>query len=110
MEQCQLNDAMIEEAGKIFAALGDPSRLKLLRLLMAAPGPLTLGFLADSAGLSTANTSKHLGCLMRAGLVAREKSGSFCHFRLAGSFTMEACSLIRRHVVERTQSAYRALA
>jgi DNA-binding transcriptional ArsR family regulator len=109
MNKPQLNDAMIEEAGRIFNALSDPSRLKLLRLLLAAPGPVNQRVLAESAGLSQANTSKHLVCLMQAGLVVREKEGNFCFFRLSDSLVSEVCGLVREHVVSRTQTAYQSL-
>ena len=109
MEHSPLSDAMIDEAGRIFSALSDPSRLKLLRLLMAAAEPVSQRVLAESAGLSQANASKHLICLMQAGLVEREKDGNFCYFRISGSLAPDVCRLVRNHVVNRTQSAYQSL-
>lgn len=109
MNKPQLSDPMIEEAGKVFSALGDPSRLKLLRLLMASPSPLSQGVLAEAAGLSQANTSKHLVCLVQAGLVTREREGNQAYFRLAGPLVTEACRLVKEHVVNRMQSAYISL-
>jgi len=109
MNKAFLSDAMIEEAGRIFAALSDPSRLRLLRLLMAEAGPLSQGALAEAAGLSQANTSKHLGSLVQAGLVAREREGNMAYFRLAGSLVSDVCGLVKGHVLNRTQRAYRSL-
>jgi DNA-binding transcriptional ArsR family regulator len=109
MNKSPLSDQMIEEAGRIFSALSDPSRLKLLRLLMASPEPLSQGVLAEAAGLSQANTSKHLVCLLQTGLVARERDGNLAYFRLAGPLVPDACSLIKEHVVTRMQSAYKSL-
>ena len=109
MNKSQLSDQMIEEAGRIFSALSDPSRLKLLRLLMASPEPMSQGVLAEAAGLSQANTSKHLVCLLQAGLVAREREGNQAYFRLTGPLVLDACRLIKDHVMNRTQSAYKSL-
>ena len=109
MNPSQLSDQMIEEAGRIFSALSDASRLRLLRILMASGRPLGQGVLAESAGLSQANTSKHLICLVQAGLVAREREGNLVFFRLASPLVPEVCGLLKNHVVGRMQSAYNSL-
>ena len=109
MNNLQLSDPMIEEAGRIFSALSDPSRLKLLRLLMASPEPLSQGVLAEATGLSQANTSKHLVCLVQAGLVTREREGNLAYFRLVGPLVPDACRLVKDHVIHRMQSAYQSL-
>jgi DNA-binding transcriptional ArsR family regulator len=109
MNNPQLSDQMIEEAGRIFSALSDPSRLKLLRLLMASKEPMSQGILAEAAGLSQANTSKHLGCLLQAGLVAREREGNMAYFQMVGPLVPNVCGLVKGHVLNRTQSAYQSL-
>lgn len=109
MNQHPLSDQMIEEAGRIFSALSDASRLKLLRLLMASREPMSQGVLAEAAGLSQANTSKHLVCLVQVGLVAREREGNQAYFRLVGPLVPEVCGLVKGHVVNRTQTAFQSL-
>jgi len=109
MNKPQLSDQMIEEASRIFSAMSDASRLKLLRILMARGQPLGQGVLAEEAGLSQANTSKHLICLVQAGLVAREREGNLAFFRLASPLVPEVCGLLKNHVVDRMQSAYKSL-
>lgn len=109
MNQTPLTDPMIDEATRIFHALSDPSRLKLLRLLMAAQGPVAQSVLAEGAGLSQANASKHLICLAQAGLVVREREGNQALFRLGGPLVREVCGRLKEHVVSRTHSAYNAL-
>ena len=110
MQTSPLNDQMIEEAGRIFSALSDPSRLKLLRLLMASKEPLGQGVLAEASGLSQANTSKHLLFMMHVGLVVRERDGNFSYFRLADSLVPDVCTMVKTHVINRTQAAYKSLA
>jgi DNA-binding transcriptional ArsR family regulator len=109
MDKHPLSDQMIEEAGRIFSALSDASRLKILRLLMASPEPVSQGVLAEAAGLSQANASKHLACMLQAGLVEREREGNLAYFRLAGPLVPDACKMVKEHVVNRMQSAYKAL-
>ena len=100
---------MIAEVGRIFHALSDPSRLRLMHLLMASREPLNQSLLAESAGLSQANTSKHLGCLVQAGLVTREKEGQQVFFRVASPMVREVCGLVKAHVMNRTKSTYMSL-
>ncbi len=109
MNQTPLTDPMIDEASRIFHALSDPSRLKLLRLLMAAQGPVAQSVLAEGAGLSQANASKHLICLAQAGLVVREREGNQALFRLASPLVKDVCGRLKEHVVNRTQTVYNAL-
>jgi DNA-binding transcriptional ArsR family regulator len=103
------NDQMLDELGRLFGTLGDPSRLKILRLLLDAATPLTQGAIAESTGLSQPNASKHLALLAHAGLVFREPKGSTVLFRLATPVLEEVCGLVSRHVVTRIQSVYASL-
>ena len=57
-------------------ALADPTRLRLLSLLLAAPGREACTCeLAPSVGVTEATVSHHLGQLRKAGLVASERRG-----------------------------------
>lgn len=57
----------------VFAALGDPTRQRLVELL--ARRPATVSELAARLPISLPGTLKHLGVLERAGVVTRTKSG-----------------------------------
>ena len=76
MMTTHINDQIIEEVSQIFGALGDVSRLKILRTLLDAGEPLSQGAVAERTGLSQANTSKHLGNMVRVGLARREPRGN----------------------------------
>ena len=54
--------------------LGQPSRLRLVELLM--DGPSTPQALSDVLGLSQQNVSKHLLSLHRVGIVSRRQAGA----------------------------------
>jgi len=57
------------------AALGEPTRLRLLALLMAFSEPLCVCELSSGLDLPEYQTSRHLAALKRAGLVASERQG-----------------------------------
>jgi DNA-binding transcriptional ArsR family regulator len=101
-----LNETMIMEISQIFGALGDASRLRILRVLMAAGTPLPQFEIAEATGLSQANASKHLIHLVRVGLLAREKQGNLVLFSLATPLVAEVCDLVCAQVKQRIHSAY----
>ena len=104
-----MTNPMIEEVSELFAALGDASRLKILRSLLEAGEPLSQGALAEAAGLSQANASKHLACLTRVGLVTREPQGNSVFFKPVLPLVEDICGLVCGHVSERVRSTYKAL-
>jgi DNA-binding transcriptional ArsR family regulator len=52
---------------KTFSALADPSRMRIVELLL--DGSLTVGEIADRLGIRQPQASKHLHVLLEAGLV-----------------------------------------
>ncbi len=104
-----LSNAMIDEVGDLFRALGDSSRLRILKCLLSKEEPLSQGALADVAGLSQANASKHLACMVRVGLVTRESKGNTVYFSPSLPLAKDLCNLVCGHVTERTTRAYHAL-
>ncbi len=74
-------------------AMGSPQRLELLDLLSQAPR--TVEALAKAAGLTVANTSRHLQILRAAHLVESERSGPFVAYRLADEQVGEVLRAMR---------------
>jgi DNA-binding transcriptional ArsR family regulator len=64
----------LEQRAKVFAALADPTRLRLVELL-AAEDELCGAHMAQRAGISMALLSHHWKVLTDAGLVQRERRG-----------------------------------
>lgn len=104
-----LNDAVILEVGRLFGALGDTSRLKILRALLDSGDALSQGAVAEAAGLSQANASKHLAHLVQVGLVLREPHGIAVHFRPVVPLVQDVCNLMGGYVRQRIQTAYQSL-
>jgi DNA-binding transcriptional ArsR family regulator len=58
----------------VFAALGDPRRLRLLARL-GGEGPLSIARLSDGAGITRQAVTKHLQVLAEAGLTSSLRRG-----------------------------------
>src|SRR5512140_1371024 len=67
----------------VFRALADPTRLRIVRLLLQ--GPLCVGDLVSVLDLPQPKVSRHLASLRRAGLVEDEKRGLWCFYRLTSA-------------------------
>lgn len=70
----------MSDAPRIFAALADPTRLRMLMLLRAME--LSVGELAQVLGQSQPRVSRHVRILIDAGLAERRKEGSWVFLSL----------------------------
>ncbi len=72
-----------EESARIFRALGDSGRLRLLSFLSGQPGgEACVCNLTRPLGLSQPTVSHHLRVLTEAGLLERERRGTWMYYRL----------------------------
>lgn len=79
-----VSDATAETLARMFKALGDPTRVKLLSMIAAAPdGEACVCDLTEPVGLSQPTVSHHLKMLAQAGLVTREQRGKWAYFQVA---------------------------
>lgn len=76
----------LEEAqrlARVFKALGDPTRVRLLSLIAAqAEREACICDLTEPVGLSQPTVSHHMKQLVDAGLVVREQRGRWAYYRL----------------------------
>jgi ArsR family transcriptional regulator len=91
-----LDDDAAERLARIFKALGDPTRVKLVSMIAASEdGEACVCNLTEPVGLSQGTVSHHMKVLTDAGLVTREQRGKWAYYRvmdgalnaLAGSLT-----------------------
>lgn len=68
-------------ADAFFAALGDPTRRRILALLQAG-GERCVCVLYETLDLPQPKVSRHLGVLRAAGIVATRREGLWIHYRL----------------------------
>jgi ArsR family transcriptional regulator len=77
-----LPEAEAGELARGFAALADPARLRLFSLIAAQPeGEVCACALVEPLGRSQPTVSHHLRVLYEAGLVDREKRGTWVWYR-----------------------------
>ncbi|TWH01391.1 ArsR family transcriptional regulator [Nocardioides sp. J9] len=77
---------------RMFKALGDPTRVRLLSMIAAQPeGEACVCDLTEPVGLSQPTVSHHMKQLVDAGLVVREQRGRWAFYRLVDG-TLEQLS------------------
>jgi DNA-binding transcriptional ArsR family regulator len=80
----QTDVAEAELVARFFRVLGDPTRVRLLQLLLAAPtGECTVGALVAALSAPQSRVSTHLGCLRWCGLVHTRRAGKQVYYRVA---------------------------
>ncbi len=74
----------IKETARVFKALSDETRLRLLTLLaeQGPDGALCVGALARRLEVTQSAVSQHLAVLRMAGLVVDERRGYYVHYRV----------------------------
>jgi ArsR family transcriptional regulator len=106
-EEKAMSDAQIDEAARLFAALAEPTRLKLLRALMERPRTVTE--LVEATGFKQGNVSKQLGLLLAARFVAKEREGNFARYSIADQTLFQMCELVCGRIEAAAQEQLRAL-
>jgi len=83
---------LAEVIAERFRLLGEPMRIRLLDALRE--GPATVQELQQATGASQQSVSKHLGMLLRSGLVSRSKEGNFSLYAIADEGVFELCEQV----------------
>ena len=78
-----LSDGEAAELERLFKALADRHRIKILNLLLRADGDVCVCDFTDPLGLKQPTVSYHLKLLTEAGLLERERRGTYAYYRLA---------------------------
>jgi ArsR family transcriptional regulator len=104
------NKSLSEEAlvlvARRFAVLAEPMRLRLLQALIV--GEKSVGVLAEAAGGTQANVSRHLQTLAEAGLVSRRKEGLQVFYAIADPSIFELCELVCGSIDQQMQARVKA--
>jgi len=97
-----LPSPLVDAIADRFRVLSEPMRIRILDHLRE--GPATVSGVAEALGTSQQNVSKHLGVLVRSGLVSREKDGNSVRVRIADASVLalceQVCGGLRRQVAE----------
>lgn len=71
----------VRPVSRLFKALGDDTRLRIVALL--AHGELCVCHIQEALRLSQPNVSRHLAILRSAGIVEDRRDGNWVHYRLS---------------------------
>jgi ArsR family transcriptional regulator len=95
-----LTDEEAKELEVVFKALADRHRVKILNHLISADGEaVCVCDLEDLLGLKQPTVSYHLKQLLDAGIVSREKRGSYAYYSLVPDALPRVCGLLGYAVV-----------
>ncbi|GAC1492905.1 MAG: metalloregulator ArsR/SmtB family transcription factor [Solirubrobacteraceae bacterium] len=87
-----LPDPLAELLAARFRVFGEPMRIKVLDHL--SDGDASVQALQEATGASQQNVSKHLGVLLAAGLVSRERDGTSARYSLADPSVLDLCEQV----------------
>jgi len=88
-----LPDELVEMVARRFAALGDPTRVRLLDVLRRR-GEASVGELAAELDGGYANVAKHLSLLHQQQILGRTKQGTKAVYRISDPVVLELCELV----------------
>jgi ArsR family transcriptional regulator len=84
-----------EATARLFKALGDPARVKIVNLLAHSDGHVCCCELVPELGLTQATVSHHLKKLTDAGLLEREQRGKWAYFSLNPEASSRLAGLVQ---------------
>ncbi|SFY49120.1 ArsR/SmtB family transcription factor [Streptomyces sp. F-1] len=92
-----LDEDQAVELAKVFKALGDPVRLRLLSMIASrAGGEICVCDLTPAFDLSQPTISHHLKLLRQAGLIDGERRGTWVYYRLLPETTDRLAAVLAR--------------
>ncbi len=92
-----LDEAQSVELAKVFKALGDPIRLRLLSMIASrAGGEVCVCDLTPAFDLSQPTISHHLKLLRQAGLIDCERRGTWVYYWLLPEMTDRLAGILTR--------------
>jgi len=77
-----LTDGQAQATARLFKALADPHRVKIVNLLATSADPVCVCEFTAPLGLSQPTVSHHLKKLVQAGLLEREQRGTWAYYSL----------------------------
>jgi ArsR family transcriptional regulator len=90
-----LTDDEAKQLEGVFKALADRHRVKILNRLLGAGGePVCVCDFEEMLDLKQPTVSYHLKQLLDAGIVEREKRGSYAYFSIADGALQHVCALL----------------
>jgi len=90
-----LDEEQAKQQARLFKALADPTRLRLLSLLSEHGGKICVSELVECFTLAQPTLSHHLRILQSAGLIDNHKYGLHCYYYVKSAKLNEAWNDLR---------------
>jgi ArsR family transcriptional regulator len=90
-----LDDDEAQATARLFKALADPARVRIVNLLARSDAPVCACVLTPALGLSQPTVSHHLKKLTEAGLIEREQRGKWAYFSLDAEALAQLETIVR---------------
>jgi ArsR family transcriptional regulator len=90
-----LSDADARGTAELFKALGDPHRVRIVNVLATAEEAVCVCDLTPALGLAQGTVSFHLKRLLDAGLIRRERRGTWSYYSLEPGALARAADALR---------------
>ncbi len=91
-----------ELTAKFFRGLGDPTRLKIIRLLMES-GPLKVSDLVKYLGQAQGRVSSHLACLRWCGYASSRQEGKYVYYSVTDARVMQLVGLAESMLLDKAR-------
>ena len=95
-------DASADLVARVFHGLADPTRLRIVQLLLT--GEKNVGELVAALGTPQGRVSSHLMCLRWCGFVATRRAGKFVYYRVTDPRVAELVRLAQGLLVDNAQA------
>ena len=102
VDERQANRIMGEACAKFFRGLGDPTRLRILELLLE--GEKNVGELVELIGSPQGRVSNHLSCLKGCGYVSSRPGGRYTYYYIADDRVKTILELAHHMVYQNAES------
>lgn len=89
-----MREDRVADLNKLFRALADPTRLRLLNLM--SEQEVCVCYFTEVIGAPQPKISRHLAYLRRAGIVAARREGKWMHYRLTIPGDAYAASILKK--------------
>ncbi len=101
-----LSDEALKLIAGRFRSLGEPTRLRILRLLEG--GEMSVGHLVAELRTSQANVSKHLKVLVGVGMLTRRVRGTSAYYSICDPVVLKICDTVCNSLTENLKSQVEA--
>jgi ArsR family transcriptional regulator len=90
----ELSEDEVEATARLFRAIGEPARVRILNVLATSGEPVCVCNLVEPLGLTQPTVSHHLKTLTDSGLLDREQRGKWAYFSLKPEAGARLASLL----------------